>query len=114
METPVTTTTRLRDARIKHHDEELGDVELLVQLNVYAHGRRTRIDLYHPAEGPWATLTVNEESVKLEPREFLIKTYSSDVWRSVLASGLFVDTGRRERLGYAEGQVWRLADGVEL
>jgi hypothetical protein len=110
----VTTKTKLSSATMQHNDQELGEVTLHFQIHRYAEGRRARIDLYHPAEGPWATLTVNDMSVALEPGELLIKTYSSEVWPSALASGLFVDTGRRVRLGYAEGQVWRLADGVEL
>ena len=105
---------RLTGQTIKHHDERLGEVELEVQLHRYARGRRPRIDLFHPEQGPWATLTVNDPAVKLGPGEILIKTWEGDEWRSVLASGLLVDTGRREQMGYVKAHVWRLAEGVEL
>lgn len=99
---------------IRHGDPELGEVDLDVSINRYAEGRRLRIDLSHKTEGPWATLTVNEPAVKLGHGEFLVPVYklTPELVRSVRASDLFVNTGRRERLGYAYAEVWRLADDV--
>lgn len=110
---------RLRDQTITHHDDELGQVTLHVEVHRYVDQRpfaatRHRIDFVSSQHGPWSTLTVNEPAVRLDPGEFLVKVHEGDTWKSALASGLFVDTGRRERLGYTEAQVWRLAEGVVL
>jgi len=57
----------------------------------------------------FATLSVNFPLVKLEEGEFAVKTWSENeqVAADALASGLFVDTGKRIQSGYVEASVWR-------
>ena len=57
----------------------------------------------------FATLSVNFPVVKLEEGEFAVKTWSENeqVAADCLASGLFVDTGKRIKSGYVEASVWR-------
>jgi hypothetical protein len=62
---------------------------------------------------PWTVLTVNlPESAQLDARgEFAVKTWSENepMREPALASGLFVDTGRRIPAGFTEAEIWRLA-----
>ena len=63
---------------------------------------------------PVGMLTVNIPSAELEDGEFLVKTWSEneDLAGGALASGRFVDTGRRVPTGHVEAQVWRFkSDG---
>ena len=57
----------------------------------------------------FATLSVNFPEVELEHNEFAVKTWSENeqVAADALASGLFVDTGKRIQSGYVEASVWR-------
>ena len=57
----------------------------------------------------FATLSVNFPLVKLEEGEFAVKTWGENeqVAADALASGLFVDTGKRIKSGYVEASVWR-------
>lgn len=58
-----------------------------------------------------ATLTVNIPEVPLEEGEFIVKTWSENerIAADCLASGLFVDTGKRVRTGWVMAQIWRFA-----
>ena len=110
---------RLSRLTMKHVDPEAGEVELLFEVSYYAarapfSSMRRRIDLVHPDEGPWSTLTVNEPAIKLGVGEMLIKTWSENeaIVRSARDSGLFVDTGRREAAGRCTAEVWKLAKGL--
>jgi len=57
----------------------------------------------------FATLSVYFPEVKLEEGEFAVKTWSEneEIAEDALASGLFIDTGKRIRSGYVEASVWR-------
>ena len=57
----------------------------------------------------FATLSVNFSEVKMEEGEFAVKTWSENeqIAADCLASGLFVDTGKRIQSGYVEASVWR-------
>ena len=57
----------------------------------------------------FATLSVNFPEVELGEGEFAVKTWSENeqVAADALASGLFVDTGKRIQSGYVEASVWR-------
>ena len=59
----------------------------------------------------FATLSVNFPfpEVELEEGEFAVKTWSEneEIAEDALASGLFVDTGKRIQSGYVEASVWR-------
>jgi len=57
----------------------------------------------------FATLSVNFPEVELEHNEFAVKTWSENeqIAEDALASGLFVDTGKRIQSGYVEASVWR-------
>lgn len=73
-------------------------------INLYDH------DNFDPfEEAPYHILTVNLPDFPLEPNEFCVKTWreGEDVARAALASGLFMDTGRRVATGFVEAQVWR-------
>ena len=57
----------------------------------------------------FATLSVNFPEVELEEGEFAVKTWSENeqIAEDALASGLFIDTGKRIRSGYVGASVWR-------
>jgi len=57
----------------------------------------------------FATLSVNFPEVELEEGEFAVKTWSENeqIAEDALASGLFINTGKRIRSGYVEASVWR-------
>lgn len=56
-------------------------------------------------------LSVNlpQEKDRLGPGEFFVKTWSenADLAREALASGLFIDTGKRVPTGYVEAHIWK-------
>ena len=56
-----------------------------------------------------AVLTVNLPERDLEPGEFFVKTWSENeqIAADCLASGFFVDTGKRVPTGWVEAQVWK-------
>ena len=61
---------------------------------------------------PWDRLTVNLPDDELEPGEIFVKTWDRDgdvnLPAAALATGLFVDTGKRVPTGYVEASVWRI------
>lgn len=59
-----------------------------------------------------ATLTVALVDTKLEPGEFLIKTWSENkrLTDELLELGIFKDTGKRRDIGYVEASIWRLSN----
>lgn len=59
-----------------------------------------------------ATLTVNIPEVKLEPGEFFVKTWSENkgIVYTARRTGLFVDTGKRQNVGYAEAEIWKIKE----
>ena len=59
--------------------------------------------------GAVAVLSVNLHDQILLEGEFFIKTWSENyqIAQDALASGLFIDTGKRVKAGYCEASVWR-------
>lgn len=86
---------------------------LYVNKRQYAGGRMA-LQLNMPDGQLAAVLTVNipECDKLLGPGEFFIKTWSEneEIAKEALASGLFVDTGRRVENGFVEAQIWKWAD----
>lgn len=80
---------------------------------IYA-GGNLAIELVSTQDGErFGVLTVNlPESIELGQRgEIAVKTWNENqpLREPALASGLFVDTGRRIPTGHVEAEVWRLA-----
>lgn len=97
---------------------DLGGEKLRVYFWVsqYSLGGATCVQLRDKKDhSPVATLTVNIREVKLKEREILAKTWSEneEIARAVLASGLFMDTGKRIKTGFVEAQVWECYEGGE-
>jgi hypothetical protein len=59
----------------------------------------------------FATLSVNLPDHPLGKDEFHAKTWSENapLVEPLLASGLFIDTGRRVDCGFTQASVWRIA-----
>ena len=59
----------------------------------------------------WTTLVANLPVLDLERGEFPVKTWSeNEVLREpLLASGIFVDTGKRIPTGFVTAELWRRA-----
>ncbi len=78
---------------------------------MYLDGNRA-IVLMDEAEGQYGTVSVNlpHAAHRLSVDEFFAKTYSENerLRKPALESGLFEDTGRREKAGLAEAEVWRI------
>jgi len=101
-----------RDPRMmafKTHDYGTVEVTTAHYTNV-----RLLIVLRNPAIYPddrIADLTVNLPDESLADGEFFVKTWSENeaIVEEAMASGLFVDTGRRVPTGYCIAHVWRFA-----
>lgn len=61
-------------------------------------------------EEPWGALTINIPDQQLGEGEILVKTWgeNEDYRVPALASGFFIDTGRRVTTGYESAEVWRI------
>ncbi|HUT79506.1 MAG TPA: hypothetical protein VM285_17550 [Polyangia bacterium] len=77
----------------------------------YGNGRLA-LQLLGPNGRAIAVLTVNLPEEELAEGEFFVKTWRENegIAAAALASGLFVDTGRRVPTGFVEAQVWRFAE----
>lgn len=86
--------------------------KVYVSLGLYSQGGNKAITLMSPGGMVVAKLTVNMPEFKLQPGEFFVKAWSENeqIAADALASGLFVDTGRRVTTGHVEAQIWRFAD----
>jgi len=73
------------------------------------------VDKPEAAIAPLAILTVNLPEEDLSDGEFFVKTWGENEEISVeaLASGLFIDTGRRVKTGHCEAQVWQFKEEVQ-
>jgi hypothetical protein len=96
---------------------KIGNIEadgnnLSVHVEQYAANQPKVVQIYDD-EGPYCTLSVNIPGTQLAEDEFLIKTWSENesLRGPVLASGLFLDTGRRVQAGFAQAEVWMLVSG---
>lgn len=83
-----------------------------VQQGYYQHGGHLAIKLIANEGTVAAVLTVNIPGLKLRPGEFFVKAWSENalIAADALASGLFVDTGRRVATGHVKAQIWRFAE----
>lgn len=63
------------------------------------------------ADGPFCMLSTNLIAEQLAEGEFAVKNWSEneDVAKAALASGHFIDTGRRTRSCELEAPIWRFA-----
>lgn len=88
--------------------KEWGPCRLLKER--YNNGRLA-LQLFSNMHGMIATLTVNLPEEHLEDDEFFIKGWSENeaIIPDVLASGVFEDTGKRIRTGFANAFVWKFA-----
>lgn len=88
---------------------EVAGTTLTVLRSVFANGR-VAIFLEHQG-AMYARLCVNVPSVAIEADQMLVKTYdeNAELRAPLLASGLFVDTGRRVPINFVELEVWCLA-----
>lgn len=76
-------------------------------------GGRRAIQLNDDETGePYLTISVNVPHAVIEDGEILVKTWSENesLRGPLLASGLFVDTGKRVPSNHAEAEVWTLAN----
>lgn len=84
---------------------------LAVNIGEYAGGRPAiQLDDNETGE-PYLTISVNVPHAEIADGEILAKTWSENesLRGPLLASGLFVDTGKRVPCGFAEAEVWTLA-----
>jgi hypothetical protein len=88
-----------------------------VKRGIYSAGGRMALKLIANDGTVAAVLTVNipECSDLLKPGEFFVKAWSENeqIAADALASGLFVDTGRRAPTGHTEAQIWRFTKEEE-
>jgi hypothetical protein len=77
----------------------------------YGNGR-LRIDFVTETE-PFATLTTNLVGEDPGENGFFVKTWSENapLIKELLASGVFIDTGRRADTGHVTASVWKFAKG---
>jgi hypothetical protein len=87
-----------------------------VYLRVSSYHDRSIAISIESREGPVARLTVCLVGERLGRNEIMVKTWSENekISQAALATGMFVDTGRRVRAGFCEAQVWRIAGDYEL
>ncbi|AQH05527.1 hypothetical protein A9R05_41605 (plasmid) [Burkholderia sp. KK1] len=85
---------------------------LAVNIGEYS-GGRLAIQLDDSETGdPYLTISVNVPHAEIADGEILVKTWAENesLRGPLLASGLFVDTGKRVRSSFAEAEVWTLAN----
>lgn len=78
--------------------------------HTYPGGARCLV-LIDPETGEtFAKITTNLPDQKIKPDEIIVKTWGENVsiCKTLLASGLFFDTGVRFKTGYVEAQLWRV------
>ena len=78
----------------------------------FYNNNRPALQLISEYGEPFMKITVNIPEEKLEPGEFFVKTWNENepYIAELLASGLFIDTGKRVQCGYSEAAVWRLSN----
>ena len=99
--------------------------KLLICFEKYQNNSRIAITIHEnitlPSDGPgplvpspWreATLTCNLPRRFLYPCEFLVKTWSENepIANYIKKLGIFEDTGRRQKTGFSEAEIWRFRD----
>lgn len=101
------------DATVTLFDETY---EIDLVLDTYENGGRIAIRAY-TEDGPFGTITTNVPEFPLKKGEIIVKTWNESEWVPQLLTqmpDMFKDTGKRVKLGYAEGQIWKLnTEGME-
>jgi hypothetical protein len=74
------------------------------------HGGRFWIRLVEETGEPAGVATAAVPGAVLRPDEITVRTWNENapLRAPLLATGLFIDTGRREPTGYVQAKVWRL------
>ena len=76
----------------------------------YADNNRIALLAKHNGEN-FATVTCNLPDYPLLPGEFTVKTWSENAWvPQLLASGLFIDTGKTVPTGFVHAPIWRMVE----
>jgi hypothetical protein len=80
----------------------------------YTDSGRLALILRDTEEARLATLTVNLPDCKLEPGEFFVKNWSEnqELAAEAMASGLFIDTGKRAQSGFVQPPIWKFKERV--
>lgn len=94
----------------------IGDYTLAFEAATYKYGGEAPLAVHlHVMDGdqpvePFCDVTSCVQGASVAPDEIIVKTYNeSEIIRDpLLASGYFVDTGRRVASGFAELEVWKL------
>lgn len=83
--------------------------KVLIEESYYAQGNRMALLLIHNDGCRLATLTTNMPEHDLEEGEFFVKDWSEnqELAAEAMASGLFVDTGKRVGSGHVPVPVWK-------
>jgi hypothetical protein len=83
-----------------------------VVLNTDFYERRNQLAIFGclPNGEPFGTLTVCIPHINLHTNEILVKTWSENepFAKAALASGLFVDTGKRVHNGFVVAPIWTI------
>ena len=85
--------------------------DIQIKQTEYADGRIALQLIDMEDGGPYATFSVNLPAVALLDGEFLAKTWGENesLRDPMMNTGLFIDTGKREKSGFVSAEVWRLA-----
>lgn len=80
-------------------------------LEKYQNGGRVALRAILDNREPFGMLTVNIPEARIGDGEIIVKTWSENepLAEAALASGLFIDTGKRIPTGHVFAQVWRLS-----
>jgi len=75
----------------------------------YTDNSRTALQIINE-EGPVGVLTVNLSDEPLLENELFIKTWGGNemILQDVIATGLFVDTGKSASTGFVKAPIWSL------
>lgn len=91
--------------------QNFGEVKVVKSNQTYQDGTPV-VNVYCYTDGfeeQFGRLTVCVPDTKLEDGEFLVKTWSENVWANrLLEESLFEDTGKRVPTGFCEAQIWKL------
>jgi len=90
---------------------------LCFELHKYRTTGACAVQMFHPVEGPWGMLSTNVPDVSehLQPGQFVVPSHNMlpETVASLLACGLFIDTGDTANFGLVTGApIWQL--GPEL
>lgn len=83
-------------------------VNLIISQRRYMNNNRVALVAQSDQGENFGVITVNDETVHLEPNEVMVKTWTENVWVRQLLGQIpaFKDTGFRVPMGHAEAEVW--------